>query len=514
MRKHRVGDPAKALRFADRALDTYIQGLTHFPRNFDLAYNRARLELEKATDIWLSQMLPVPVISMLRQALTSHYYALDLDPAHTDTLFNLAQVLTSIGEIMAEDDEADAVEVCKMIQQALEIQSRCLELQCGALAKRREELQGAMFEADEHMMEQTNNEEAANNPAPESQDATPEEQWATIEEPVSVETLLETITAQIEALSALCSILSASLTSSSDLRHAASAALSWIDSYSTNLLTQTLPNIIGDSQLVADPRLSDVMLPRATFISNYLELSLRLSKIDVEEYQSELEAAFSKLTEYGLDSASEGIRMAKAHALILFNGTLSDMESDAAAVADSVTGSHAALRWKILIAAQSHLASVAKMPEADQHNIAITHQLRGDISLLLQILAYPPAAHPQAQATTPQLLKNAEVYYRNASKLFGAGSRPLDPEKIVCEFKGAVVQVLQQAATGQPSSASSPGQYNIGAPVGVPASAEQIKLALEYFLKTKGEQWVMDQIEDMIDHGLVAPEIFSAVMQG
>lgn len=507
MRKHRVGDPAKAVRFADRALDTYVRGLTYFPRSFDLAYNRARLELEKATDPWLSQMLHVPVIDMLRQALASHYYALDLYPAHTDTLFNLAQALTGIAEIMAEDEEADDLEACKMIQQALEVQSRCLDLQCRALAKRREELPDAMFETTEDMMEQTNNEQAANNPGPESQDATSEEQWATIEEPISVETLLETITAQIEALSALCSILSSSLTPSSESHRAVSAALSWIDSYSTNLLTQTLPNIIGDNQLVADPRLSDVILPRATFISNYLELSLRLSKIDAEGYQSELEAAFAKFAEYGLDSASEGIRMARAHALILFNSTLADIEPDPSA------DSHAALRWKILIAAQSHLASVAKMPEADQHNIAVTHQLRGDISLLLQMLAYPPAAHAQARATTPQLLKNAEVYYRNASKLFGAGSRPLDPEKIVCEFKGAVVQLLQQVTTDQAASGSSSGQDNIGTKVGITASAEQIKLALESFLKAKGEQWVMDQIEDMINHGLVAPEVFSAVMQ-
>lgn len=512
MRKHRVGDPAKAVRFADRALDTYVQGLAYFPRSFDLAYNRARLELEKATDPWLSQMLHVPVIKMLQQALVSHHYALDLDSAHTDTLFNLAQTLTSIAEIMAEEDEADDVEACKMIQQALETQSRCLDLQRGALAKRREELHDAIFETTEHMTEQTNDGQGVNNPAPESQNATPEEQWATIEEPVSIETLLETITAQIEALSALCSILSSSLTSPSESRHAASAALSWIDSYSATLLTQTLPNIIGDNQLVANPLLSHVMLPRATFISNYLELSFRLSKIDVEAYQSELEAAFAKFTEYGLDSTSEGIRIARAHALILFNSTLADIQSDA--TANTVTYSHAALRWKILIGAQSHLASVAKMPEADQHNIATTHQLRGDISLLLQMLAYPPAAHPQARTTTPQLLKNAEIYYRNASKLFGAGSCPLDPERTVCEFKGAVAQLLQQVATGQAASSSSSRQDNTGATVGMSASAEQIKLALESFLEAKGEQWVMNQIEDMISHGLVALEVFAAVMQG
>ncbi len=68
MRKHRVGDPVKALRFADRALDVYSQGLARFPRSFDLAYNKARLELDKATDPVLSDALEVPAISVLRQA--------------------------------------------------------------------------------------------------------------------------------------------------------------------------------------------------------------------------------------------------------------------------------------------------------------------------------------------------------------------------------------------------------------------------------------------------------------
>ncbi|KAI1116150.1 hypothetical protein F5Y14DRAFT_87738 [Nemania sp. NC0429] len=514
MRKHRVGDPAKAARFADRALDTYARGLACFPQSFDLAYNRARLELEKATDTWLSPMLPIPVIDMLRQALTSHYYARNLDPDHTDTLFNLAQVLTSIAEITAEDDDADDAEACRMIQQALEIQSRCLDLQRAALAKRREEFNDAVFEASEHMAELKIHEQADSKPAPEPQDATPDEQWATIEEPVSAETLLETITAQLEALSALCSVLSYSSRSSPDFHHAASAALSWIDSYSENLLSQILPSIIADNQLMANHGLFGVMLSRAVFIGKYLELSFRLSKIDVDGYQRGLEAAFAKFTEYGLDSDSDsgGIRMARAHALILLNTTLADTESDTTSAAGAVTGSHAALRWKVLIDAQSHLVSIAKTPGTDQHNIAATHQLRGDISLLLQMLAYPPAAHPQARATTPQLLKNAEIYYRNASKLFGAGSRPLDSERIACEFKGAVVRLLQQVAAGQAASGSSLGQDNTGTTIGVSASAEMIKLALEPVLRARGEEWVMEQIEDMIDHGLVAPEVFSAVI--
>ncbi|KAI0486878.1 hypothetical protein F4859DRAFT_467330 [Xylaria cf. heliscus] len=505
MRKHRVGDPAKALRFADRALDVYSQGLAKFPRSFDLAYNKARLELEKATDEVLSQALGVPVLSVLRQALSSHQYARDLDPTHADTLFNMAQVLTTMAEIIAEDDDADDLEALQNIEQALEIQTRCFELQQAIFAKSRPDLERAMREAAELPTAQSDSGQATANPASESQTVNREEQWAFVEEPTTATTLLETVIAQIEALSALCSILNSSLTSSPESGHASATALSWIDSYSGNLLTQTLPTLINENRAVLEPRLSDVMLPRAVFMSNYLELSFRLSAIDVEKYKRELDAAF---TQPGLDAASEDVLLASARALLSLNSALADRVSD-----DATAASYAALRWKILIEAQSRFTSAASIPDVDKHTVATTHLSRGDISLFLQILAYPPATHPQARATTPQLLRNAEVYYRNAGKLFGSLGRSTDEERTVCELKGAVVSVLQQVTTEQAAAGSSSGQDNSSTIIGMSASADQIERALGSVLRAKGEQWVRDHIEEMMSEGIVIPQVFSAVIQ-
>ncbi|KAI0802591.1 hypothetical protein GGR55DRAFT_417684 [Xylaria sp. FL0064] len=495
MRKHRFGDPAKALRFADRALDVYSQGLARFPRSFDLAYNKARLELEKATDPELSAALDVPVISVLQQALSSHNYARDLAPTHPDTLFNLAQVLTSMAEIFAEDDEASDLEVTQKLEQALEIQSRCFELQQATFAKSRLELEQAMREQAQEEMSQIEGGEAATHTTSASQNDSQEEQWVSIEEPITAVTLLETVIAQIEALSALCSILSASP------EIATTSALSWINSYSANLLTHILPTLLAEYQEALEPRLSDVMLPRAVFTSNYLELSFRLSAIDVEKYKQELDAAF---TQPGLDASSEGVLLASANALLSLNSALADLSSE--------PGSHAAFRWKILVDAQSRLSSVASIPNIDKHTVATTHLLRGDISLFLQILAYPPIAHSQAQTTTPQLLKHAEVYYRNASKLLGSLGRSTDDERAVCELKGAVVGVLQQVTTGQEAFGSSSGQGNNGTLIKLAASTSQIEAALEPLLRAQGEQWVRDQIEDMINEGLVMPQVFSAII--
>ncbi|GAP89343.1 hypothetical protein SAMD00023353_3700830 [Rosellinia necatrix] len=510
MGKHRVGDPAKALRFADRALDVYTQGLAKFPRNFDLAYNKARLELKKATDLMLSQALEVSTISVLRHALSSHYYARDLAPTHPDTLFNTAQVLTSIAEIIAKDDDADDSEAVQNLEQALEMQSCCFELQQAAFTKNRLELEEAMRETAQYMApQQTDNGQATTNPTTESQDNNLEEQWVMIEEPITATTLLDTIIAQVETLTALCSILSASLDSPPDPEHKSAAALSWVKSYSTNLLTQILPALINENWDVLEPRLIDVMLPRAVFMSHYLDLSFRLSAIDVEAYKQELDAAFSQP---GLDAASEGVLLASTTALLSLNSTLADAMSGG--MADDIIASYAALRWKILVAAQSRLSSVANIPGTDQLTVATTHSVRGDISLFLQVLAYPPTSYPQARNTTPQLLKHAEVYYRNASKLLGSIGRHTDEEKAICELKGAVVSVLQQTTTDQTVAGSSSGQDNSGTMPGVSASTAQIKLSLESVVGVHGAEWVSNHIEDMMYEGMIAPEVFAAITQG
>jgi hypothetical protein len=504
MRKHRVGDPVKALRFADRALDVYSQGLAKFPRSFDLAYNKARLELEKANDPIFSPALDVPVMTVLRQALTSHQYARDLDPMHADTLFNMAQVLTSMAEIIAEDDETDDTEALQSIEQALELQSRCFEIQQATFAKSRLELKQALRETAENETPWVDSAQSATIPTSETHNDSQEEQWVSIEEPVTAITLLETITAQIEALSALCSILSSSLASSPELSHASVTTLPWIDSYSMRLLTQTLPNVVDEYRESLKSRLSEVMLSRANFTSNYLELSFRLTAIDVESYKRELDAAF---TQSGLDVTSEDVLGASARSLLSFNSALADRVS--AGTPDGSAEPHAALRWKILVEAQSRLSSVASKPNVDKHTVATTHMQRGDISLLLQALAYPPAAHPQARNTTPQLLKHAEVYYRNACKLFASLGRSADEEKFSCELKGAVVGVLQQVTTAQEAAGSSSGQGGSGTITSTPASLNQMELALRPVLKVKGEQWVRDQIDDMVSEGLIIPNVFS-----
>ncbi|KAI1828251.1 hypothetical protein F4861DRAFT_489400 [Xylaria intraflava] len=509
MRKHRGGDPAKALRFADRALDVYSQGLAKFPRNFDLAYNKARLELEKATDSILSQALDVPVISVLQQALGSHRYARDLEPTHTDTQFNMAQVLTAMAETIAEGYEDHDLEALHNIEQALEIQGHCFQLQQAAFTKNRLEFEQAMQQTAEDQTSHIDGGQAPADTVSGAQNASQEEQWVSIEEPITAETLLDTIIAQLEALSVLCSIASSSLAVSPESGNVSVMTLTWVDSYSTKVLMETLPTLINENRDILEPRLSDVMLSKAVFTGNYLELSLRLFIIDVDRYKQGLDAAFAQRE---LDTNSEEVLMAGARALFSFNSALFDLAN--ANETGPSPEAHAALRWKLLVQAQSRLAAVANLPNTDKHTVAVTHVLRGDASLCLQMLAYPPAAFPQARTTAQQLLTHAEVYYRNASKLFGTLGRSASEDKSVCELKGAVVSVLKQVTTSQEAAGSSSGQDNSGSTIGTSASPDQIERALGPIIKVQGEKWVRDYMESMIDEGLILPEVFSAVLRG
>ncbi|KAI1154906.1 hypothetical protein F4825DRAFT_409504 [Nemania diffusa] len=499
MRKHRVGDPTKSLRFADRALDTYSLGLSKFPQSFLLAYNKARLELFKATDPILSSAPGVShrdVRNLLDQALRSHYYAQELDPTDTHTLFNLGVVLTGIAENIGEDDEVDDSEAVDKALQALKVQSRCFDLQ------------RVMLETAQKQTEQIDIGQSATSPAPESQNISREEQLVSVTDLVTADTLLETVITQIGTLTTLYSILISSIVSSQELDHTFPTTLSWIESYSTNLLLQVLPALLDGNQDIPEHRVSEVMLSKATLVSHYLELSFRLSKIDAETYQRELNIAFQHP---GLDAASEAVLMASVEARLSFHSALADLASSG--ISDAAMEPYGALWWNILVEAQSLLSTVTKIPNIDTHVVAKTHQLRGDISLSLQTLAYPPIAHAQARTTTPRLLQYAEVYYRNATKLLASLGPSGEEERFVCEFKGFVVSVLQQVAMDQAAPGSSSGQYNMGTSIGMSASLNQIRLTLEPIIRVKGEEWVKDCIEDMVGEAIIRPEIFAAVTQ-
>lgn len=449
--------------------------MSKWPRNFDLAYNKARLELEIATHPLLAKHLDVPIIDVLYRSLKSHEYALGLDRENADALFNAGQVLTSIAEHVAKDDDAPDTEALNYLQQALEYQDRCLLLQQEKYAETRR----VHEEAAHQEVESDDDDGGAKVDSITTttyEDRDEQVQWFSVVEPVTANSLVDTVLAQLSTLTTLCSIVNGTL----DTLGSSSVSLSWIEACSDRL-NDTLETITKAEDVTS--RTNEVALVKAIFTGNLLELGFRSRSIDISIYKNELDKAF---TSSDL-RVSVDAQMAYARSLLAFNGAVGDASTSTSSELDIQSYTNA--RWNALSKAQKLLTTAAKVPNTDTETLVATHMLRGDTSLLLFALSYPPMSFAQAVTNASQLLKNAEVFYRNANKLFNGLGQEGQEEQAVAAFRGGAVEILQN----QPSNA-----VNMTAAEGILLSAS----------KGRSDEWRRGQLQDMVDEGLVRAEVF------
>lgn len=461
--KWRAGDPAKSMRFFQRAIERYDEGLRKFPQSLDLAYNKARAQYEVATHPILVKQLQIPVLDALEAALVSHRYALQLDPENPDTLFNIAQVLTSIAESLTETRRQPTGTIIRLLEEAVEWQNKCLAIQETEFEK--EEIIRREIEtrsAEEPLAAAQLSSESAN---PEDSS---DEQLAAVIEPVTRDTLIDTAVAQLDTLRALCEAISAS----SELMPA--SMLSGIEELSTRLLTQKLPSYTSSS---TSERLGEIGLARATFTSSLLEAGFRTNRIDAEMYKKERDGAFDLLR-----PSTTTTLMSDSQSLMSFAVELLEYSDPAP--------SHATLVWNGLSSAISQLTSAASHPDLAEVSVIDTeavkqktHLLRGDCSLLQHRLSLPPVQYGPAVSNATQLLRNAEVFYRNASK-FVTGGDPDDAA--VATFRSRVAAALL-AGGGR-------GGGDVVAAVRKAVGAD------------RPQEWTKSQLEDMVDESLLPEE--------
>ena len=408
----------------------------------------------------LVRHLDVPLLGVLDEALTSHRYALDIDPDNADTLFNTAQVLVTIAEELAKDDSRVG-DVLRILEEALELQARCLSIQELRFEESEQQRRAMAEEATAAAAASTVAEPPAASPTTASNDRPPssaaEDQWFSILEPVTHETLIDTILAQIGTLTTLCSVLA----TTDPLPPA--PALSWIGEYPEVFFHTKLPAYA----LNAPPAtLQEIALAKANFVSRLLEAGFRHGSVDAETYQRERDAAFA-LPELQLPTSAPA-RITNAESLLAYASALAEGTGAAGFP-------FAARRWQALSGAVTNLAAAATLlpPTAPTEQLVQTHALRGDASLYLFRLGQPPASWPAAQGNAAQLLKNAEVFYRNASRLAAAED---DEGKAVAGLRSTVAQVLQGRAPEAP----------LGADTG------------------QSEEWVRRQLAEMVEEGLLA----------
>jgi hypothetical protein len=444
-------------------VETYDQGLRNFPRSLDLAYNKARVQLEIVTHPLLLKRLNVPVLNGLEEALLSHRYALSLDPENPDTLFNTAQVLTTIAEELAKVNDEATAEVLKFLEEALELQGKCLSIQELKFEESESQQQAMLDQAEpqENLNPQTAVVE------PDSDVDAAEQQWFSVIEPITTTTLTDTCLAQLATLTTLCSVLSSSSTAPP------SPSLSWIENFSSTLITTKLVPI---AQTTTPLHKQEIALAKATFLSAFLEASFHQSLIDAGTYKQERDNAFSN-PDLQLEQNSEGL-IANAQSLMSFSSALADHPNPP-------QDFYGQRRYNALSSAITTLTNASKLPNLDNEILTKTHLLRAESSLLLYNLSLPPTNHNSAIAHAPQLLKNAEVFFRNASRLSGD-----EEESGVAGLRCAVAQILQQHGTEEREK----GKEREG--VGI----------LEEYEREKGREWVEGQIREMVEEGLLGEE--------
>ena len=392
---------------------------------------------------------------MLDLALASHRYALQLEPENADTLFNTAGVLTSIAEEIARDASLPDIRALNLLEEALELQNRCLGIQEYMFTESQEQ-QAAIDDAS-----QLPGQDLANETAVQSQSLDPdadesEEQWAFIIEPVTKDTLLDTIEAQLSTLTTLCNILSSSPGS------APSSTLAWVEEYSTKLLNVKASAYLGDTT----DRSQGLGLVKVNFLSALLEAGFRSGKLDVQTYKRERDAAFAG-HELNMSHSSAAL-LADATSLIAFNAALAEtMLVDVAPLSS--------MRWNALTAATADLTKAAKLANTPAEDVSKTHLLRGDASILQYQLSKPSAGYQAAVLNAISLIKNAEVFYRNASKLAKA-----DEERKEALLKESLAILLQDKERGG--------------------------IKIQALADVQGSQWINAQVDDMIAEGLFSGE--------
>ncbi len=408
-----------------------------------------------ATHPVLVEQLQVPLVSVLEETLASHRYALGLDQENADTLFNTAQVLTSLSEEISKDDSVSDLPAVKYLEEALELLQRCLALQEFRYTEFQEQAAEALQSSQEAGEGGTPMDETQD-PRESSDAGLEQEQWASIIEPVTKDVLIDTAIAQLSTLTTLCGILGSSPEAPGV------PSLAWVEEYSSKLLNQRLPTLTEDTD-----RTAEAAVAKAVFISAMLEAGFRTDKIEVQTYRQERDAAFSALAM----SDSATALMANVASLFAFNHALSETESLPAASLDL-----ASLRWNALAAAISNLATASKISDIAAEDLPKTHLLRGDASLYQYQLSKPPLSYAEALKNSAILLKNAAVFYRNASRLTHD-----DEERDKSRVQEAIV-VSQEANT------------------------QGDRTQLETIAANRGEKWLRDHIDEMVADGLLSDD--------
>lgn len=309
---------------------------------------------------------------------------------------NTAQLLSSLAEAKSENtswDDDTTPDPRGQFEEALNLLEKCLSIQ---------ELQfnQSVEQANEDWQTPMNGSQNASSTSPKHLE---NETWATVIEPTTQDTLLDTLIAQLQILTSLCTHLS----STGDWYPSQSL---WISRSGQELIENKVARYLQGTN-----RHGEIELVKANFTCQLADAESRKGRLPFDFYEQKLVAAFSKVSE--VEATVQGL-CDRADAEIALN-----VAAQTVAEETNHRGPEAALklnvlRWKHLTTALDSLTAAAEIEgEAQPSQV---HLRRGDCEMLRHRLADPPSNYELARKSEKTLLANAEVYYRGAARLANA----------------------------------------------------------------------------------------------
>lgn len=339
---------------------------------------------------------------------------------------NTAQVLTTLAEASSESQFAsDAIYegAIRMFQEALELFQRCLQVQALRFTQAEEEVGEVAATAAENPGEDVNMSPGS------TSDGSGDGDWATVIEPVTKDTILDTVIAQLETLTAICSLMGSRTTT----------GLDWIEEYYRATIRETI-DFYGLSTDAT--RNEEIAHKTANFACALSDAGFRGGHLDLATYERELSAAFDQVLSLAInpqalcDQADAELAFNAGIQALLPNLLNSDSQHSLAQLKS--------LRWRHISRALDALTAASKLPDVE--NLPRIHLRRGDCELFRHRLSESSAedqAYDTALKSAKTLVKNAETYYR------GAGALARHDGAIDEEREAAVKEAVTWALMGQ-----------------------------------------------------------------
>ena len=306
-----------------------------------------------------------------------------------DTGSNTAQVLTSLAEAVSEGkkpSDSSRDEALRLFQEALEFFQRCLNVQEFKLTQDQENRR------QEVLPSLADNNARVENPSSTALDSS-EDVWASVEEPITKEALLDTIIAQLDTLTAICTL------------GPSHTGLAWVEEYYRTTLRDRIASYVTGSS-----RYHEASLAQAKLTCALSDEAFRGGRLDLPTYERELNAAFDI---QDLDLSNDPPSLCdKADAELAF---IASVQSALQQAQSTELGQISSICWKHITRALDSLTAASKLPDAQ--NLPRIHLRRGDCELLRLHLGDAPLKYDLAVKSTPTLLKNAEIYFRGAANL-------------------------------------------------------------------------------------------------